>query len=702
MRGLQFLERTPVFTLDELQMAPWPVQLQVDGIKSCTYLPTGGVVKAVPTLITERVYEGSFFANIDRNLFEMYNAIKTTLAGHSSERLFKAALQSANPYAELFRLISRNRELSTFRFLELGLSCQLFAHLDRAVRSLLTPSEAGQYMWNFVAISPYMYMDGIRTYLETRVPDVPLNQVRAKIPLSYTCIHSKKESPRCTYSKIPFKAIQGPSIDDYSQVEKLRGMVVSATHNQGAHLLLMEYDPIIPGTELYSNYIQYSQLPYFIVSVLLAVSPSTVKFGGSCMFKTTDLWSPIHSELLHLCEACYEHVVICKTATMRILDTERWIVLKGRNRNMYDIDYSSFVTSIESIINVTYPKSPKDPFTFCNSILSPFLRRSTNPINILHDKASSTSLAQYVFYANNASLTLQTSLYIQALLLHSINRKSYTSIVHFIKEYASILIFSGVPAPTEPHKPKELQESFKPIENTNISEDKGKERGPKEMHKEEHCPSNDSSEMMTFSEDSDQNSNSLKAHRAQHVGDDAHSMTMPTNYPDEDNVNIVDIEALAMCEKLNQSVGKHYTEVDITTLENYLVTHYAVPPRQVIPYQQYRDKMFGYFRELLTMKPDTCSIEYIIGKDSDHPGSSINWSKAELHYSSTAQLVEREQEMRKAEAEAKARESVRKKDGNAEIVKIGGLATINDAQGSASTPAKEPGRKQKTKGANSK
>lgn len=699
MRGLQFLERTPVFALNELQVAPWPVQLQVDGIKSHTYLPAGGVVKAVPTLVTEQVCEGSFFSNIDKNLFRMYSTIKATLAGHSSERLFKAALQSANPYAELFGTILRNKELSTFRFLELGLSCQLFAHLDRAMRSLLTPSEAGQYMWNFVAISPHLYMDGIRTYLETRIPDVPLSQVRSKIPLNYICIHSRKESPRCTYSKIPFKAIQGPSIDDFSQVEKLRGMIVSSTHSQGAHFLLLEYDPTIPGTELYSNYIQYSQLPYFIVSVLLAISPSTVKFGGSCVFKATDLWSPIHAELLHLCEACYEYVAVCKTATMRILDTERWVVLKGRNRNMYDIDYPSFISSIEKIINVTYPKTPKEPFTFCSSILGPFLQRSTHPIDIFNNTESSTSLAQYIFYNNNSVLTLQTSLYIQALLLHGINRKSYTGLIQFIKEYASVLTFSGVPAPAEPSRQKEVEAPVQSGEAEVVRKEEKATLDPSSH--EQSCSSNDSSGMMAFSEGSDPDNNSLDTHKAR-ISNDILVPPLTTEYADEGNASTVSAEALAMCERLNQHIGKHYTEVDIDALESYLMTHYSVRPRQVIPYQYYRDRMFGYFREIFTMKPDTRSIEYIIGKDSDHPGSGINWSKAELLYSSTAQLVEREQEMRKAEAEAKARESMRKKDGGAEIVKIGGLATINDAKEPAPSSAKEPERKQKTKKINSK
>lgn len=699
MRGLQFLEKTPVFALNELQVAPWPVQLQVDGIKSYTYLPTGGVVKAVPTLMTEQVHEGSFFSNIDRNLFRMYSTIKTTLAGYSSERLFKAALQSANPYAELFGTILRNKELSTFRFLELGLSCQLFAHLDRAMRSLLTPSEAGQYMWNFVAISPHLYVDGIRTYLETRIPDVPLGQVRSKIPLNYICIHSRKESPRCTYSKIPFKAFQGPSIDDFSQVEKLRGMVVSSTHSQGAHFLLLEYDPTIPGTELYSNYIQYSQLPYFIVSVLLAISPSTVKFGGSCVFKTTDLWSPIHAELLHLCEACYEYVAVCKTATMRILDTERWVVLKGRNRNVYDIDYPSFISSIEKIINVTYPKTPKEPFTFCNSILGPFLQRSTHPIDILNNTESSTSLAQYIFYNNNSVLTLQTSLYIQALLLHGINRKSYIGIIQVIREYASVLTFSGVPAPAESSGQKELEAPVQ-LSETEIVH-KEEKVTPDPLFQDQPGSSNDSSGMMAFSEGSDPDNNS-DMHKAQRVSSDALAVPSTTEHVGENNVNTANVEGLAMCERLNQNIGKHYTEIDIDALETYLMTYYSVRPRQVIPYQYYRDRMFGYFREVLTMKPDTRSIEYIIGKDSDHPGSGINWSKAELLYSSTAQLVEREQEMRKAEAEAKARESMRKKDGGVDIVKIGGLATINDAKGPVPSSVKEPERKQKTKRITSK
>lgn len=701
MKGFQFLERTPVFTLEELQIAPWPVQFEVDGIKSCTYLPTEGVIKAVPKLITERIYEGSFFSNINRNLFGMYNAIKTALAAHSSERLFKAALQSSNPYSELFASILRNRELSTFRFLELGLSFQLFGHLDRAVRSLLTPSEVGQYTWNFVALSPHMYMDGIRTYLETRLPDVPLGQVRTKIPLSYTYIHSRKESPRCTYSKIPFKAIQGPSIDDFSQIEKLRSMVVSATHNQGAHLLLLEYDPTIPSTELYSNYIQYSQLPYFIVSVLLAISPSTVKFGGSCMFKATDLWSPIHLELMYLCEACYDYVAICKTATMKILDTERWIVLRGRNRTMYDVDYSSFISSIEQIINVTYPKSPKEPFTFCNSILGPFLQRSTRPIDILNTAPNSTGFAQYILYANNASLTLQTSLYIQALLLHNINRRNYTSIIHFIKEYANILTFSGVPVPTESHKQKELAEPLKVVENSSPAKNKNKEKENKnELSRDRHCSSNDSSGMVAFSDDSDQDSSLSYAHDAQQVNTD--STVTNTNYPGGDNVGIVNEEALALCERLNQSIGKKYTALDISMLESYLITYYDVRPRQLIPYQQYRDRMFGHLREIFMAKTDTRSIEYVIGQDTDHPGSSINWSKTELLYSSTAQLVEREQEMRKAEIEAKARELARKKDENAEIVKLGGLTTINDAKNPVSRLFKEPERKQRTRSSNNK
>lgn len=701
MRGLQFLEATPVFALDELQVAPWPVQLQVDGIKSCTYLPAEGVIKAVPKLVTEKAYEGSFFANIDRNLFGMYNAIKTTLSGHSSERLFKAALQSANPYAELFGTILRSKELSTFRFLEIGLSCQLFAHLDRAVRSLLTPSEAGQYTWNFVAISPYLYMDGIRTYLETRVSDVPLGQVRSKIPLNYICIYSRKESPRCTYSKIPFKALQGPSIDDFSQVEKLRGMIVSATHSQGAHFLLLEYDPPIPSTELYSNYVQYSHLPYFMVSVLLAISPNTVKFGGSCIFKTTDLWSPIHAELLHLCEACYEYVAICKTVTMRILDTERWVVLKGRNRNIYDIDYASFISSIEKIINVTYPKTPKEPFTFCNSVLAPFLQRSTHPIDIFNNTESSTSLAQYIFYANNSVLTLQTSLYIQALLLHSINRKNYASIIQFIKEYASVLTFSGVPAPAESSKSRELEPPPKLSETEEVPKDEKKQNSDP-VCQEKHCSSDNSSEMMAFSEGSDQDSNPLNTHEPHEISGAVHAAVASLDHIEENTVNTIDTEAVTMCERLNQTIGKHYTEMDISTLEHYLMSHYSVRPRQVIPYQSYRDRMFGCLRELLTMKPDTRSIEYIIGKDSDRPGSSINWSKAELLYSSTAQLVEREQEMRKAEAETKARESARRKDGSAEIIKIGGLTTINDTKELAPGSAKEPERKQRAKRASSK
>lgn len=411
LQAFSFLENAPLFDFDSLTRAPWPVVFDFalfmakDPPASASAHPSTPPVTlpVTPVQKTASVNAGGLFPLINELQLRKLSFLKSCLNKLLEANLpfkvlsIKGSILDCNPYDANFLSDIRPFSLKLFELdNQYGIFDGLRAIMDPIAADLENRALLYQYTFFFVSFSPNSYFEVLTRFLERNYSATMKKYINISLPIRYSSFHPSSYAPLTSNHVFFHELTPGFSLEGFERVTAYIAAVNEKTHGLGAKLLLLEPPESKTLNQLYPEYYQYSQLTEFVVCVLIAVAPGTVAADGMALIRTTDLWCGIHGELVSLLSSCFSELVVTKPLFSRVLSSDRWIVCKRRNTRSVEIDYDACVALLKQLIEVDFPKTYDDEFTYFSSMFAahaPVIGRTlgTNRSNYLRPEPNSES-----------------------------------------------------------------------------------------------------------------------------------------------------------------------------------------------------------------------------------------------------------------------------------------------------------------------
>ncbi|XP_043285627.1 cap-specific mRNA (nucleoside-2'-O-)-methyltransferase 1-like [Venturia canescens] len=124
--------------------------------------------------------------------------------------------------------------------------------------------------------------------------------------------------------------------------EAFRQMIMRQTHGHGVHVMMSDGDFSVEGQE---NMQEMLSKQLYLCQCLVALM--VVRERGHFVTKLFDIYTPFSAGLVYIMSRCFESISIFKPNTSRPVNSERYLICKGKHSNVADvIEYFSRVNRI--------------------------------------------------------------------------------------------------------------------------------------------------------------------------------------------------------------------------------------------------------------------------------------------------------------------------------------------------------------------